>query len=60
MNEILKELDTALKLISTLRVSGDAVDVVAVAKSSLRKVRADVETLQAGNAAAPERGDHHG
>ena len=46
MEETLKELDTALKLISTLTVSGDAVEIVAVAKNSLRKVRADIGKLQ--------------
>ena len=45
MENTLKELDTALKLISTLQVSGDAVDVVAVAKNSLRKVKADLQKL---------------
>ena len=48
MEEILKEVDLALKLIASLHVSGDAVDVVAVAKNSLRKVRADVEALASG------------
>ena len=36
MDETLKELNTALKLISALTVSGDAVDVVAVAKNNIR------------------------
>ena len=38
MEENLKDLNLALKLISTLNVSGDAVDVVAVAKNSIRNV----------------------
>ncbi len=38
MEENLKDLNTALKLISTLNVSGDAVDYVAVAKNSIRNV----------------------
>ena len=46
MENTLKELDTALKLISALQVSGDAVDVVAVVKSGLRRVKADIRKLE--------------
>ena len=41
MNEKLKkEIDTALGLISTLLVKGDAVDAVAAAKAALRRAYA--------------------
>ena len=41
MNEELKnEIDTALGLISTLLVNGDAVDAVAAAKAALRRAYA--------------------
>ena len=46
MENTLKELDFAMKLISTLQVSGDAVDMVAAAKNSLRQVKADIQKLQ--------------
>ena len=45
MEETLKDLDMALKLISLLNVSGDAVDYVAVAKNSIRKARADIAKM---------------
>ena len=58
MEDTLKELDFALKLISSLHVSGDAVDVVAAAKNSLRVVCADIQKLgeaQSGDD-TPEKG----
>lgn len=45
MEDTLKELDLALRLISTLNVSGDAVDYVAVAKNSIRKACADIAKM---------------
>lgn len=43
MQEIMKDVDAAFKLISTLTVSGDAVDVVAAAKNHLRKAHAELK-----------------
>ena len=36
MNEVQKKINTALKLLSALSVSGDAVDVIAAVKAHLR------------------------
>ena len=57
MEEIAKELDTALKLISTLTVSGDSVDVVAVAKNCIRSARAAIINMprQGNQTRAPEQ-----
>lgn len=49
MQNIVKDVDAAIKLISALTVSGDAVDVVAAAKSLLRKVNADLKKLDVAN-----------
>lgn len=43
MDEILRDLNAAFKAISTIAVSGDAVDAMAVARTKLRKVYADLE-----------------
>jgi phosphoglycerate dehydrogenase-like enzyme len=43
MNDNVKELKTALDLISRLTVSGDAVDIIALAKQKIRLVVADLE-----------------
>ena len=37
MTEIQKEIDEAYKIVSTLQVSGDAVDLIATARLHLRK-----------------------
>lgn len=44
MNEAKKELDTVLKLLGTIVLSGDAVDVMAAAKSKIRRVSAMLDT----------------
>ena len=46
MNEILNELDTVYKLISSLPVRGDAVDVIADARARLRKVYTELENKE--------------
>ena len=43
MNGNAKELKAALDLISRLTVSGDAVDIIALAKQKIRLVVADLE-----------------
>ena len=43
MNGHAKELEAALALISRLTVSGDAVDIIALAKQKIRLVVADLE-----------------
>lgn len=42
MNEVLRELDTAYKAISSIPVSDDAVDAMAVARAKLRNVYAEL------------------
>jgi hypothetical protein len=37
-NELLQDLDVAFRMISSIAVSGDAVDAIAVARSKIRKV----------------------
>ena len=48
MNETMKKLDEAFKLLSTISVSGDAVDVMAAVRVKLRKVYNDLAELSAG------------
>ena len=56
MEEMVKELDTALRLISTLTVSGDSVDVVAVAKNCIRVARDGIIGMSKDNQTrAPEK-----
>lgn len=45
MNEILKELDSAFKMISSIPVSGDSVEIMASAKNSLRKIYANIKKI---------------
>ena len=45
MNETMKKLDEAFKLLSTISVAGDAVDVMAVVRSKLRAVYNDLDKL---------------
>lgn len=37
-NELLHDLDVAFRMISSIAVSGDAVDAIAVARAKIRKV----------------------
>lgn len=52
MYEIQKKINEAYKLISTLSVSGDVVDVIAAARARLK------EAFEL--AASPEEGNRHG
>lgn len=45
MNEIMKKLDEAYRLLSTISVSGDSVDVMAFARAKLRAVYNDLGKL---------------
>ena len=38
MDELIKELDSAYRMISSVPVTGDAIDLIAGARASLRKV----------------------
>ncbi len=45
MEKILDEIGTAFKVISSIPVSGDAVDAIAVARDKLRKAYAGLDEL---------------
>lgn len=42
MDEMVKDLEFAYQMISSIHVSGDAVDIMAAAKAKLRKVLAEL------------------
>ena len=46
MEEILKDLDSAFRLISSIPVSGDSVDIMATARNKLRKVYAELSNVK--------------
>ena len=46
MNEILKEIESAYKIVSSIPVSGDAVDAVAVVRGKLRNAYAELEKIE--------------
>ena len=46
MNETIKELEAAFKLLSTVAVSGDAVDVMAMVRNKLRKIHAELKKME--------------
>ena len=43
MNELVQDLEYAYKMISSIPVSGDAVDMMAMARAKLRKVAAELK-----------------
>ena len=45
MGEIIKEVQEAYQAISSIPVTGDAVDAMAVARAKLRKVYAELKTM---------------
>ncbi len=47
MDELLKELEVAYRMLSNIPVSGDAVDMMATARAKLRKVYAGMKENQA-------------
>lgn len=47
MNDILKELSSVFQLVSTIPVTGDSIDTMAVVRARLRKIYADVEKASA-------------
>lgn len=51
MEEIMKELDSIYRMVSSLTVNGDNVDIVAATRSKLRKVAASINEM---NEAAKE------
>ena len=51
MEEIMKDLETALKATSAIPVTGDAVDALAVVRANLRKAYAEAEKIDAENKA---------
>lgn len=45
MEEIMKELDSIYRMVSSLTVNGDNVDIVAATRSKLRKVAASINEM---------------
>ena len=43
MDEIMKELDSIYKTVSSIPVTGDAVDAMAVVRAKLRKIYAELD-----------------
>lgn len=46
MDEIMNSINAAFKAISSIPVSGDSVDAMAVARAQLRKAYADLEKIK--------------
>ena len=46
MKDILKELDQAFRLISFIPVSGDNVEIMADAKARMRKIAAQLKSVE--------------
>lgn len=62
MDELLKEIDGAFRLMSSVPVTGDAIDTIAAARAKLRHVfnelqRMDEEQSKDGEKSAPEDGE---
>lgn len=55
MENIINELNSALALISTLSVSGDAVDIMALAKQKIRLSVAEIEKAEENTAEDTEK-----
>lgn len=47
MQDILKELSSVFQLVSTIPVTGDSIDTMAVVRARLRRIYADVEKVSA-------------
>lgn len=45
MDEIIKELNEAYQIISSIPVTGDSVDALAVARAKMRKVYAELKNM---------------
>ena len=45
MEQILKNLDSAFRMISSIPVTGEHVDIMAAARNNLRKAYAEIEKL---------------
>lgn len=46
MEEIMNSINTAFKAISSIPVTGDSVDAIAVARAQLRKAYAELEKVK--------------
>lgn len=49
MQELMKDIDTAFKMISTVSVSGESVDMIAGARAKLRGVYAKLKEMDEQN-----------
>lgn len=54
MNETLKELSAVFQIVSSIPVTGDSIDTMAVVRSKLRKIYADIEKASLNVEAEPE------
>lgn len=53
MKEMIKELNQAFVLLSTIPVAGDNVDAMAAAKAILRKVVGELKEMETGDGRGP-------
>ena len=51
MDEIMKELNAVYQTVSSIPVTGDAVDAMAVARAKLRKIYSELEKKKEGGKA---------
>lgn len=60
MNEVKNKIYEAYKLISTLSISGDVVDVIAMVRFNLREAQAKIEKMKSEYVVACEKEDADG
>ena len=48
MKELIVELDAAYRMMSSVPVTGDAIDLMAAARAKLRHVCAELEKMESG------------
>jgi hypothetical protein len=46
VNDILKEIDTVFRLVSSIPVTGDSVDTVAVIRAKLRSIHGELKNME--------------
>ena len=46
VNNVIQEVETVYRMISTINVSGDAIDVMAAARAKLRRIKEELMTPQ--------------
>jgi hypothetical protein len=48
MKELMEELDAAYRMMSSVPVTGDAIDLIAAARAKLRHVCSELEKMEKG------------